>query len=72
MNNTFIGTIVGIGEEYRPIRWQRSGVDCKAMVLSGDETSLRVSVDAGLVVTTVTVSRENRVSCEEAGRQTDR
>ena len=55
MDDSFIGLIVFIGEENQPIGGQCVGVDCKAVVLGGDEATLSGCMSTRLIVTTVTV-----------------
>ena len=55
--DALIGPVVGIGEQDRPIKRQVRWVDGKPVVLGGDVTSARAVVYAGLVVSTVTISR---------------
>ena len=55
MYYALVGTVVGIGEQRQPIRWQSGDVDSKPMVLSGDGTPPTVSMETRLVVPTITI-----------------
>lgn len=55
MHDAFTCVIVGVGKEDVPVFGQGLGVDGEPVVLTGDEAATCSLVDAGLVVTTVTV-----------------
>lgn len=58
MHNAFIGTVVGVGEERNPACRQRVCIHGKAVILGRQKTAPSAHQQAGLVVATVSVSRE--------------
>ena len=50
-----VSGIVSVGEENRPIRWQRGDIDGKTVVLGGYETTTTVAMETRLIVAAITV-----------------
>jgi len=57
VHDALIGLIIGVGEEDVPVFGQGAGVDGEAVVLTGDEASIRSLMDARLVMATVTIPK---------------
>lgn len=56
MHNSFVGVIVGIGEQGEPVFWQAFRVYGKAMILRCDVTPIRFLVNTRLVVPSISIS----------------
>ncbi len=61
MDYSFIGLVVFIGEENRPIIGQIFGFHSEAMVLGGDVASVGSTMSTRLIVTSVSVPANNRM-----------
>ena len=55
MHDALAGLVIGVGEEDVPVGGKALGVQGKAMILTGDETTLCPLMNARLVVATVTI-----------------
>ena len=60
VNDPFIGFVVLVGEENRPIGRQGLCINCEAMVLCRDEAPPSCGVCAWLIVTTVTIPETHK------------
>ena len=64
MNNALIAAVVGIREQGRPIGRQRPDVDREAVILGSDEAPIGIVMDAGLVVSPISISVNSQKSSQ--------
>jgi hypothetical protein len=57
VNNSLIGAVVHVGEEWKPVFWHVFAGNGKAMILSCHEAAASATVQTRLVVSTVTIPR---------------